>query len=137
MLNYEVVEILKDLSPSNSIVALDLETTGLDINKDRIIEIGATKLNLDTGEFESYSQLIDPITEISEFITDLTGRRPEDLKGKPIIDEITDDFQEFLKDNKEKQASVLQSPVCASLDQWKDFEERGYAFKKTVKELMK
>ena len=56
MLNYEVVEILKDLSPSSSIVALDLETTGLDINKDRIIEIGATKLNLDTGEFENYSQ---------------------------------------------------------------------------------
>lgn len=107
MLNYEVVEILKDLSPSNSIVALDLETTGLDINKDRIIEIGATKLNLDTGEFESYSQLIDPITEISEFITDLTGIRPEDLKGKPIIDEITDDFQEFLKDKDGKQSLII------------------------------
>ena len=107
MLNYEVVEILKDLSPSSSIVALDLETTGLDINKDRIIEIGATKLNLDTGEFENYSQLINPVTEISEFITDLTGITPEDLKGKPIIDEITDDFQEFLKDKDGKQSLII------------------------------
>jgi len=54
------------------IVALDLETTGLDPAQDAVIEIGAVKFN-DTRVEAEYSTLINPRKPISAFITNLTG----------------------------------------------------------------
>ena len=50
-------------------VTLDLETTGLEPRKDRIIEIGAVKVQggMVTGE---YATLVNPRMEIPERITD-------------------------------------------------------------------
>ena len=32
---------------------------------------------------------------------------------------------------------ILLSPACSSLDEWKDFEDRGNAFIKFVKKIQK
>ena len=40
MVNKELKDLLNKLSPSGSVVYLDLETTGVDNSKDKIIEIG-------------------------------------------------------------------------------------------------
>ncbi|MBI5830138.1 MAG: 3'-5' exonuclease, partial [Chloroflexi bacterium] len=53
-----------------SLVALDLETTGLDPDRDTIIEIGAVKFSGKRIEAE-YSTLINPGRPISSFIQQL------------------------------------------------------------------
>ena len=55
-----------------SFVALDIETTGLDANRDAIIEIGAVKFNERRVENE-WSTLVNPGRHIPDFITGLTG----------------------------------------------------------------
>lgn len=66
----------------SDLVALDLETTGLDAQKDAIIEFGAVRLR--DGEIvDSYSTLINPGRPIPPEITTLTGIRDEDFLPKP------------------------------------------------------
>ena len=57
---------------TQTIVSLDIETTGLDANKDSIIEIGAVKFRGDRIEDE-YTTLINPGCRIPDSITQLTG----------------------------------------------------------------
>ena len=67
-------------------VSLDLETTGLEPKKDRIIEIGAAKIR--DGEVqETYSLLVDPRIKIPERITDLTGINNQMVEGQPFVEE--------------------------------------------------
>ena len=95
MVNKELKDLLNKLSPSGSVVSLDLETTGVDNSKDKIIEIGATKYNFNENTKEYFSQLINPMTQISEFIEDLTGISNNDVQDKPIIDEVVKEFENF------------------------------------------
>ena len=55
-----------------SIVSIDIETTGLDENREAIIEIAAVKFNGRRVEDE-FSTLINPGKAIPDFITGLTG----------------------------------------------------------------
>jgi ATP-dependent DNA helicase DinG len=81
----------------DSFVCIDLETTGLDYDFDKIIEIGAVKYvkGERVGEF---SQLIDPGVTVSPEIVQLTGISNEDLVGAPAIDEVIPSFEQFLDD---------------------------------------
>jgi len=54
-----------------SIVALDIETTGLDSKSDGIIEIGAIRFNSRRVEDE-FSTLINPGRKIPRYISNLT-----------------------------------------------------------------
>ena len=75
--------LLKHLGLSTFVV-VDLETTGLDPEKDQIIEIGAIKF-VDGVETDRIDELIDPGLPIPEFITRLTGISDKDVAGKPPI----------------------------------------------------
>src|SRR6266581_270070 len=55
-----------------TIVALDLETTGLEADRDAIIEIGAVRFKGERVEAE-FSTLVNPGRKLSPFITRLTG----------------------------------------------------------------
>ncbi|MEI2803355.1 MAG: 3'-5' exonuclease [Trichococcus flocculiformis] len=55
-----------------TIVSLDIETTGLDENREAIIEIAAVKFNGRRIENE-FNTLINPGKPIPDFITGLTG----------------------------------------------------------------
>jgi len=71
------------------LIAVDLETTGFDPDRDRIIEIGAVRVRLgpdgvQTGE--RFSTLVDPGRPVGAAITRLTGIRDADLAGAPRID---------------------------------------------------
>ena len=82
--------------PSEDVwVAFDLETTGLDAQKDAIIEIGAVKFQggrtLDT--FETF---VNPQRRISPFISNLTGIRQRDLDGADTIERVAASFIAFV-----------------------------------------
>ena len=53
-------------------VAVDLETTGLDPNKDTIIELGAVRFR-DGEVLEEFSQVVNPGRRIPQNIQQLTG----------------------------------------------------------------
>ena len=76
-------------------VALDLETTGLDPQRDAIIEIGALRFE-GTEEIDSYSTLINPERRIPNFITDLTGISDRDVAAAPLIDEVIPEVRMFV-----------------------------------------
>lgn len=66
------------------LVAVDLETTGLDPNRDEIIEIGAVRFR-DGVIVDEFTALVDPGRPIPTLITSLTGLRDDDVIGKPKI----------------------------------------------------
>lgn len=81
------------------IVALDLETTGLDKNKDKIIEFALIKFDENTFEiieiFESFINPIIPIPDISSNITWITD---DMVASAPKITDLSDKITEFIWD---------------------------------------
>ena len=76
-------------------ICIDLETTGLNPKRDRIIEIGAVKVR--NGEIvETFQQLIDPKQQLEERVELLTGISSKELEGKPAIQEVLPAIKEFL-----------------------------------------
>lgn len=84
-----------DFLKGKEYIVFDTETTGLSPNTCQIIEIGAVKI-VDGKIVETFSALIDPKEELSEFIIGLTGIRQEDVDGKPTIDQVLPDFYKFV-----------------------------------------
>ena len=80
---------------SLTFVAFDLETTGLDSDRDAIIEIGCVRFSGDEV-VDRFSSLINPRRKLSFFITSLTGITDRDLVGKPSIDDVLPDLRRFL-----------------------------------------
>lgn len=78
-----------------SIVALDIETTGLDPQKDRIIEIAAVKFTRNRVEHEWHS-LINPGRPIPPFITQLTGITDQMVVQAPPIQRVIPELMEFI-----------------------------------------
>lgn len=80
-----------------NLLVLDLETTGLDPKKDKIIEIGAV-LHTRKGKQAEFTQLVNPGIPIPSFITELTGITREMVqspKALPIEDALQA-LEEFL-----------------------------------------
>jgi DNA polymerase-3 subunit epsilon len=74
----------------------DLETTGINITQDRIVEIAILKLNVDGSE-ERYEQKVNPEMEMSEEIIAIHGITNEELKSKPTFKELTSDLKKFIE----------------------------------------
>lgn len=69
------------------LVIFDLETTGLDLVKDRIIQISYIKVYPD-GREERGNELVNPEKPIEPIITQLTGISEEDVKDKPTFKQL-------------------------------------------------
>ncbi len=80
-----------------SIVALDIETTGLNPDADAITEIGAVRFNQRRIENEWHS-LINPGRRIPPMITRLTGITDAMVRGAPMIHDVLDDLDAFVGD---------------------------------------
>jgi DNA polymerase-3 subunit epsilon/ATP-dependent DNA helicase DinG len=80
-----------------TIVSLDIETTGLDENREAIIEIAAVKFNGRRIENE-FNTLINPGKHIPEFITGLTGIDDAMVRQAPRLRDIAHELTAFVGD---------------------------------------
>ncbi len=73
----------------------DLESTGLTIGLDRIIEISVLKLFPDNSR-EMFTRKVNPEMPIPELITNLTGISEADVKDAPTFAQLGQELLEFL-----------------------------------------
>ncbi len=85
------------LSMTTTIVALDIETTGLNAQSDKITEIGAVRFRGDRVDGEWHS-LINPGQRIPAHITRLTGITDAMVRNQPSIHEVLHDLADFVGD---------------------------------------
>ncbi|MDE7284176.1 MAG: 3'-5' exonuclease [Lachnospiraceae bacterium] len=82
----------------DSYVCLDLETTGLDPKKDKIIEIGAVRVR--DGEIDAMLEtFINPGRALDGRITELTGIVDKQLEDAPDISEMLPELLDFIGDD--------------------------------------
>lgn len=75
------------LNLKKPLVVFDLETTGLDLVKDRVIQLSYIKVMPDGSE-ERSNYLINPEQHISPEITKLTGISDEDVASQPTFKQL-------------------------------------------------
>lgn len=78
-------------------VALDLETTGLSVESDLIIEVGATRFDR-SGRYENYRTFVNPGRQIPIEVQELTGISNDDIRDAPRFSEVRDTVREFIGD---------------------------------------
>ena len=76
------------LNLKKPLVVFDLETTGLDIVKDRIIQISYVKVYPD-GQEERGDYLVNPEQHIAPAITQLTGISDAEVKDQPTFKQLS------------------------------------------------
>jgi DNA polymerase III subunit alpha, Gram-positive type len=78
-------------------IVFDIETTGLSVVYNKIIELAAVKMK--NGEIiERFERFADPHEKLTKTIIDLTGITDDLLVGAPEVDEVLRDFREFAGD---------------------------------------
>ncbi|HPT31035.1 MAG TPA: 3'-5' exonuclease, partial [Prolixibacteraceae bacterium] len=80
----------------NPIIFLDLETTGINIATDRIIEIALLKIHPDGTEEERVMR-INPGMPIPEKSTQIHGISDEDVKNAPVFKEVAKNLAKFME----------------------------------------
>lgn len=75
-------------------VAVDLETTGLDFERDSLLELGAVRFR-DGVEVASFSRVVKPAKPISTFIENLTGITAAEADAGQDLSAALAEFAEF------------------------------------------
>src|SRR6202521_2754610 len=81
-----------------TLVALDLETTGLTPRLDRIIEVGAVRFRGDEV-LATFESLVRPEVGIPRAIQDLTGIRDDDVVAAPPPEQVLAELIDFVGDS--------------------------------------
>ena len=90
----KILEEDKKFNMSNK-VFISIETTGINLSTDKIVEIAALKI--DKKNLKSlFHKLINPEKEIDENISNIIGYSNEELKKYPKITEISNSFINFI-----------------------------------------
>lgn len=76
----------------------DIESTGLNVLKDRIIQLAIIKYPKDGSDPIEYNRLINPGIPISEEAMAVHGITPEMLRNKPTFQQLADEIYNFLTD---------------------------------------
>lgn len=82
---------------SRPLAFFDLETTGLDIAKDRIVEISILKIMTDQSRKTLYF-LVNPGMPIPKLVSDIHGVTDERVKDSPKFHQIAEEINNFISD---------------------------------------
>jgi len=85
-----------NLNLRNPLVFLDLETTGINIVTDRIVEIALQKINIDGSEEEKV-MLINPEMPIPAEASAVHGIKDEDVKDSPTFKQVAKSLSAFIE----------------------------------------
>lgn len=89
-----IVENLKGQTLEDTFVVFDLETTGFSPINNRIIEIGAVKV--EKGKIiDRFSTFVNPKVPIPFKIEELTGIKDDMVMNAPVIEEVLPEFLDF------------------------------------------
>jgi DNA polymerase III epsilon subunit family exonuclease len=92
---FDAEEILPKELTDTTFVVFDLETTGLELTRSGITEIGAVKL-VNGVPTEQFTTLVKPDFRIDEENEKLTGISEEMVKDAPKISSVIPDFMKFI-----------------------------------------
>ena len=96
-------EMMKTIRTNNlPVYVCNIETTGLDPIKDKIIQIGATKCSFDGTVLipeDNLNVYINPEISISEFTENFTGRTNEFYASQPTLEEVMPSVRDFMGNN--------------------------------------
>jgi DNA polymerase-3 subunit epsilon len=84
-----------DLNLTRHVAFFDLETTGIDISNDRIVEISIYKMSPD-GSAKVRTHLVNPTIPIPEKASRIHGITDEKVKDKPTFRDLAGDLAAFL-----------------------------------------
>ena len=91
-----MASIHQTMSPLEQVyVSLDLETTGLDSERDTILEIGAVRFKGDKV-LDTFETFVNPGRAIPDHIQRLTGIRPSQVERAPSFPAVSAEFADFL-----------------------------------------
>ena len=76
-------------------ISLDLETTGLSPNNDKIIEVGAVKFK-GSEIIDTFSSFVNPHSDLSPFIKRFTGITQQNVDNAPELDTVTRALMSFI-----------------------------------------
>lgn len=85
------------LNLERPLIFFDLETTGLNVGKDKIVEISLIKV-MPSGEEIRRTELINPGMHIPEESSAIHGIYDKDVQDKPTFDQMADDLLAFIGD---------------------------------------
>jgi DNA polymerase-3 subunit epsilon len=87
-----------NLNLTKPICFFDLETTGINITNDRIVEISILKVHPD-GKEERYTRLVNPTIPIPAEVTKVHGITDTDVADKPTFNELAKEIYQMIKDS--------------------------------------
>lgn len=85
-----------EISIKNPLVFIDLETTGIDVVNDRIVEISALKI-MPNGKQELKTRRVNPTIPIPAEATAVHGISNDDVKDEPTFKEMAKSLAQFLE----------------------------------------
>jgi DNA polymerase-3 subunit epsilon len=81
---------------SREFVAFDLETTGLQADVDRVVEVGAVRFDSAGRELDRFERLVNPERPMPPGAQAVHGITDADLAGQPLAREVLPEFLAFL-----------------------------------------
>ncbi len=95
----------------------DLETTGVNITKDRIIEIAVVKI-MPGGELVRKSNVLNPTIPITDESTAIHGISNEDVKDKPAFKDVAKDYARFFEGSDLSGFNILKFDVPVLVEEF-------------------